>query len=160
MKTLRSLTLLAAALSPAALFICGCSKTDDSTKTAQDAKAAASSAVADVKAAASDTWASIKDFTYERRADFSAAMDRMSKDLDEKTAAMKAKFAGVPDDASKERASALQDYDSARADLKARLTELGNATADTWADAKAKADAAWKRVQAAYDRVTKANAAP
>ena len=160
MNTRRSLNLLAAALSPAALFLCGCSKTDDSAKMAQDAKAAAVSAAADVKAAASDSWESIKDFTYERRADFSATMDRMAKDLDDKTAALKTKVAGVPDDASRERASALQDYDSARADLKARLTELGNATADTWADAKAKADAAWKKVQAAYDRVTKANAAP
>jgi hypothetical protein len=154
MKTRNPLLLLAAALGPAALLLCGCSKPDDSTKLEQDAKAA----VADVKAAASDSWDSIKDFTYERRADFSSAMDRMSKDMDEKAAALKAKMAGVPDAASRDRDSAIKEYDEARDDLKARLTELGNATADTWADAKAKADAAWKRVQAAYDKLTKANA--
>src|SRR5271169_6405695 len=93
MKTRNPLLLFAAAFGSAALFLCGCTKTDNSTKLAQDAKAA----VADVKAAASDSWDSIKDFTYERRADFSSAMDRMAKDLDDKAAALKAKMAGVPD---------------------------------------------------------------
>jgi hypothetical protein len=113
-----------------------------------------------MKVAMSDTWDSIKDFTYARRADFSAAMDRMATEMDDKTAALNAKVAGVPDDASRERDSAKREYDRARADLKARLHDLGNATADTWADAKARAAVAWKNVQAAYDRMTRANAAP
>jgi hypothetical protein len=156
MNTRNPLIPLSAAIGTAALLFCACTKTDNTTKLEQDAKAA----VADVKAAASDSWDSIKDFTYERRADFSAAMDRMTKDMDEKTDALKAKMAGVQDSASKDRESAMKEYDEARADLRVRLTELGNATSDTWADAKAKADEAWKRVQAAYDRVTKANASP
>ncbi len=126
----------------------------------QDAKTAAANAAADVKVAVSDSWDSIKDFTYDRRADFSAAIDRMANELDDKTAAMNAKVAGAPDAASRERDSAKKDYDEARSNLRAKLKDLGNATADTWADAKARAAVAWKNMQAAYDRMTKAHAAP
>ena len=161
MKTYPRSLLFVAALAPAALLLTSsCSKTDDSSKNIQEAKADASKAVAEVKAAAVNTWDSIKDFTYDRRADFCAGIDRLAKDLDDKAAVVKAKLAGVPDATAKERAEALKEYDEARADLKVKLTELGNATSDTWADAKAKASEAWKRVQGAYDRVTKANAAP
>jgi hypothetical protein len=158
MKIRLTLHMLAAAICPAALFLGGCSKSED--KSMQDAKAAAANAAPHMKVAVSDTWDSIKDFTYARRADFSAAMDRMATEMDDKTAALNAKVAGVPDDASRERDSAKREYDRARADLKARLHDLGNATADTWADAKARAAVAWKNVQAAYDRMTRANAAP
>ncbi len=160
MNPRRPLLLLAAAISPAVIFLLGsCAKSDDSKSKVQDAKEAATAAVADVKAAASDSWDSIKDFTYEKRVEFSAGVDRMSKDLDEKYDAMKAKFAGVPDAAAKDRDSAMKEYDIARADLKAKLADLGNATADTWADAKAKVDEAWKKVQAAWDKVTKSGPA-
>ena len=39
-------------------------------------------------------------------------------------------------------------------DLKKSLDDLNNATADTWADAKAKAEKAWDRVKADYDKAT------
>jgi hypothetical protein len=160
MNPRRPLLLLAAAISPAVLFFLGgCTKTDDSNSKAQDAKDAATNAVAEVKTTASDSWDSIKDYTYEKRVEFSAGVDRISKDMDEKYDAMKAKFAGVPDAAAKDRDSAMKEYDIARADLKAKLADLRDATADTWASAKAKVDEAWKKVQAAWDKVTKSGAA-
>ncbi len=161
MKSRSPLLLLAAALCPAAILLFGaCSKTDSSDKTMDDAKASAEKAATDIKVAVVNSWDSIKDFTYEKRADFSAGMDRLSKDMDEKAAELKAKFAGVPDATAKDRDAAVKEYDEARADLKVKLNDLGNATADTWADAKAKAAEAWKRVQAAYDRMTKTEASP
>jgi uncharacterized phage infection (PIP) family protein YhgE len=160
MKTRLPLTLLSAALCPALLLFVGCSKNSDSDKTMEDAKASAEKAATDLKVTAINSWDSIKDFTYEKRADFSAGMDSMSKDLDDKAAALKAKFAGVPDAASKDRDAAAKEYDEARADLKVKLNDLSNATADTWADAKAKAAEAWKRVQASYDKLTKSDASP
>jgi hypothetical protein len=104
-----------------------------------------------------DVWERIKDFTFDRRADFSAGIDRMSKDMDDKTAVFRAKVAAVPDAASRDRDSAMKGYDDARADLKEKRTSLGNATADTWSDAKAKTAQAWKNTKVAYDKVTKAN---
>jgi hypothetical protein len=154
MKTRRFLVLLATC-SPAILLLSsGCSKSDS-----DQAKASANNAIADVKTAASQSWESIKDFTYEQRANFSSAVDKMSADLDQKTAELKAKNSSLSDAAAKDRDAAQKDYDNARADLKADLTALNNATADTWADAKAKVSDAWQRVKAAYDRLTKTDSA-
>jgi len=136
-----------------------CSKTSSTSTTVEKVKADAKEVAADVKATTSDSWDSIKDFTYEKRADFSASIDRMAAQFDDKARELRAKVAGATDAASKDRESAIKEYDEARADLKSRLSELGNATADTWADAKEKVAQAWKRVQAAYDKV-KASAAP
>jgi len=146
-------------MGPAALLMSSCSKTSSTSTTVEKVKADAKEVAADVKATASDSWDSIKDFTYEKRADFSASIDRMAAQFDDKARELRAKVAGATDAASKDRESAIKEYDEARADLKSRLSELGNATADTWADAKEKVAQAWKRVQAAYDKV-KASAAP
>jgi uncharacterized phage infection (PIP) family protein YhgE len=156
MKTHRPLLLLLATLIPGALFFSSsCSKSDT-----DKAKANANDAVADVKATASQTWDNIKEFTYEQRANFSSAMDQMSADLDQKNAELKAKNTKLSDAAAKDRDAAMKDYDSARADLKADLVALNNATADTWADAKAKVADAWQRVKAAYDRAMKSDSTP
>jgi uncharacterized phage infection (PIP) family protein YhgE len=155
MNTQRSLLLLLATMSPALLVLSsGCSKSDT-----DQAKASANNAIADVKATASQTWESVKDFTYEQRANFSSAVDKMSADLDQKTAELKAKNGTLSDAAAKDRDAALKDYDNARADLKADLIALDNSTADTWADAKAKVADAWQRVKAAYDRAMKSDSA-
>jgi hypothetical protein len=156
MKTPRSLFLLIAIISPAALLLSGgCSKKDNAPSIVQDTKAAVKDAAADVKEAVSDSWDSIKDFTYEKRTDFAAAVDRMAKKLDDQSVKLKAKTADVSDAAAKDRESALKEFNEARADLKSKLADLGDATADTWADAKAKVDQAWQKVQAAYDKATK-----
>ena len=143
MKTSRLFLLLASLAGPAALLFSGCSKWDDTPSTTTK-----------VSDAVSDSWTSIKDYTYDKRVEFSASIDRMSAKMDDGTKAVKAKFAGVPDTASRDRESAEKDYDAARADLKARLVDLSNASADTWADAKAKVAQAWQHVQAAYDKLT------
>ena len=154
MKTPRSLLLLLATLAPAILIgATGCSK---STNTAasnalQDSKDAAKDAAIDVKNAAVEGWDSLKDYTYDKRVEFSDSMDRTDKKMDDKIAEEKAEAPGT---LSADKQAAIKDYDDARADLKARLTELGNATADTWADAKAKVAAAWQRVKADYDKAT------
>jgi hypothetical protein len=138
--------VLALTLVPAFLFVSGgCSKQD---------KDNASAVAQDIKATAIDSWDSIKDFTYEKRVEFSASIDRMSASMDNDIAAAKAKLAGTPDAAAKDKQAAIKDYDDARADLKARLADLDNATADTWADAKAKVAQAWDRVKAAYAKAT------
>jgi hypothetical protein len=154
MKTPRSLLFLIAAIGPSVLVgTGGCSKSDNSSvaAAAQDAKTAVTNAAIDVKNAAVDTWDSVRDYTYDKRVEFSASLDRMDKTMDDKIAEEKAK---APDTLSADKQAAIKDYDDARADLKARLTDLGNATADTWADAKAKVATAWQRVKADYDKAT------
>ena len=154
MKTPRSLPFVIATV--ALLGSWGCSKSESSKaqEVAQDIKTTAKDVAADVKTAAIDTWDSIKDFTFDRRSDFSASIDRMAKGLDAKVADLKAKASTVPDAAAKDREAAIKEYDEARADLRARLTDLGNATADGWAEAKAKVAASWEKVEAAYKKAT------
>ena len=135
---------LIVALAPAILLVAGgCTKTD---------KDNAAAVVQDIKVTATDTWDSIKDFTFEKHDEFKASIDRMSKKLDNNVAELRAQAPAV---AASDRDEALKEYDAARADLKARLTDLGNATADTWADAKVKVADAWQRMQAAYAKATK-----
>jgi hypothetical protein len=154
MKNTRSFLFLIAAFGPAVLVGSGgCSKSDNSgaAAAAQDAKTAITNAAIDVKNAAVDSWDSVRDYTYDKRVDFSASIERMDQRMDDKIAAEKAQ---APDTISADKKAAIKDYDDARADLKARLADLGNATSDTWADAKAKVAEAWRRVKADYDRAT------
>jgi outer membrane murein-binding lipoprotein Lpp len=153
MKTSRIVLLLAAGLSPLALLVSGCSKTDSSSTAVETVKADSKAVAADVKASVIDTWDSVKDYTYEKRADFSADMDRMAGRLDDKTSELKAKFASLPAATAKDREDAMKEYDAARADLKSKLSDLSKATADTWADSKASVAESWKRLRAAYEKV-------
>jgi hypothetical protein len=139
MKTFPVL-LFATTISTASLLLPGCSKPDETSvvidKTNADAKTVADNA----KATAVDSWDSVKGYTYEKRTEFSAGIGRMASRLDDKTRDLKDR--------------STTDYDAARADLKSKLTDLGNATAATWDEAKQKTADSWKHVQAAYDKMT------
>lgn len=150
MKSHRPLLLALSLLTPAALVLSGgCAKSTD-TKVAdavQDAKVAVKDAAIDIKDGAVSTWNRIKDYTFDKKADFASGIDSATKKMDETLADLKAKAtADTP-----EKTKARQEYDEARAELKAKLADLGNATADTWADAKAQVSKAWDKVQASYD---------
>jgi hypothetical protein len=151
-KALYLLFRFAAMVAPAAILISGCSKSTDTSTVVEQAKADTSQAVVDVRVAVSNSWDSIKDDTYDRRADFSSGMNRMADTLDDHARTLRSKMAGAPDAASKDRDAAVKEYDDARADLKVKMTDLGDATADTWSDAKARTATAWTRVRTAYDK--------
>lgn len=139
-------------IAPAALlFAAGCSKSqnDKVADAAQSATTAVKDAAIDVKDAAVDAWDSVKDYTLDRKADFSAGFDQKTKSMDDKIDQLKANASSTTD---ADKAKAIKDYDEARADLKAKLSDLGNATADTWASAKANVKIAWDKVKSAYDR--------
>ena len=154
MKTSSSLLLALTLITPTALvFSTGCSKSnsDKVADAVQDAKVAVKDAATDIKDGAISTWNSIKDFTYDKRSDFAAGVDKATKSMDEKLAELKAKAtADTP-----EKTKAREEYDEARAELKAKLNDLGNASADTWAAAKVEVSKAWDKVEASYDKLTK-----
>jgi hypothetical protein len=149
------------------LFTGACTKTNDNRTASQQAKDAASDAKADVqdalarmKVALNDTWNQIKDYTYQERADFSKSMDQMSKDLDEQADKLRDKVSSASssgsgaatDAASEAREQAHKEYEKARENLKQGLSELGNASADGWAAAKAKVSDEWAKLQQAWDK--------
>ncbi len=159
MKSTTSLLLLAA-LSPAIILQSSCAKTDkvdqavQSTKTtAREVAVNVKDAAVAVKDAAVDSWDSLKDYTFDKREDFAAGLDRMADKCDAGVRAMNAKVTGLPDAAAREQASAVKEFNEARAYLKSKLIELRSGTADTWDDTKQQAVNAWKRTQAAYDKV-------
>ena len=136
MKNYRSLSLALSILSPALLVFCGgCSKStsDKVADAAQDTTNAVKAVAIDVKDDAVATWNSIKDYTFDKRSEFSASIKGSVQKMDDKVTDLKAKASTD----SPEKAKALQAYDDARAELKVKLTDLGNATEATWADAKA-----------------------
>jgi hypothetical protein len=144
-----------------------CSKTNDNRTASQQARDAASDAKSDVqdalarmKVALNDTWNQIKDYTYQERADFSKSMDQMSKDLDDQAARLREKVSSASnsgsgaatDAASQAREQAHKEFEKARENLKQGLSDLGNATADGWAAAKAKVSDEWTKLQEAWDK--------
>ncbi len=158
MRNNRPVLLALAALCPLALLgSIGCSKSGTSRASAvvQDIKRTATDVASDVKAAAVDTWDTLRELTFDRRADFTARFDRMADDMDARVAELKSRAAGLPDAAARDREAAIREYDAARADLGARMTDLGHATADTWGGAKAKVAAAWQRAEDAYDKAAR-----
>ena len=119
----------------------------------RDARTAATNVAADAGAALSASWEGIKDFTYEKRADVAASLNRLQANVDEQVQALKAKRATVSEASAKDWDFAMKELEDARADLKYKLSELNKATAETWAEAKERAAEAWRRTQEAAAKV-------
>lgn len=138
-------TTLLLTLALSTLSVVACSKSDRA-----EAKADLKDAYQDTKAAVADGWSDLKDFTYEKRSDFSLRTAALTAKLDADVASLKADYAGTQ--ASASRSAAMDELKNSRADLDAKLTALGHATADTWAAAKADVIAAWEHTEAAYKK--------
>jgi hypothetical protein len=154
MTTTRSLLLLTL-ISPVALLLPGCGKqTESSTAPAVQMPApTAKDLAADIKAAAAESWASIKDYSYEKRDDFAAGLERMTAKHEAAIGTMNAKLTGLSDDAAKARDAASKEFADALADLKVQTAHLRTGSAEMWGDAKAKIAQSWERVQTAYEKL-------
>ena len=145
-------TLLAAGL--AVLTLAGCSKHDrdvtaDKTKDAyQDAKAATKDAYQDTKSALAKGWGNVKDYTYEKRSDFTKQVNAYEKEFEADYSKAKANYSEV--EASAARKAAWAEVKNDEANFKEKSKALGNATAETWDAARDNVVAAWDRLQASY----------
>jgi hypothetical protein len=137
--------ILLLTLGLSALVLAGCSKSERA-----EAKADIKEAYKDTKAVVADAWSDLKDFTFEKRSDFATRTKAMTAKLDAEVSEMQANYAA--DKASASRRAAMEELKSSRADLGDKLDAIGNATADTWASAKASVIAAWDRTEAAYKK--------
>jgi hypothetical protein len=98
-------------------------------------------------------WSGIKDDTYDQRDHFSHGADRLLVRLDEQIRILKAKRATMTSD-TKEWDFNMKEVDDSRVLLKGRLNDLAKAdTPDVWADVKDKIGEAWRRSQAAVDKM-------
>src|SRR6185312_11321881 len=101
--------ILLAALGFAALLQPACSKHESAGQAVENTKAVAKDAAVAVQETAADSWDSIKDYTYEKRADFADGLDRMAAKRDAEVAEWNARTARLPDTAAAAREKANQD---------------------------------------------------
>jgi hypothetical protein len=139
--TLRYLPL--AVLSAGLALFAGCNKHDQ-----VEAKATMKDTYEDAKAAASRTWDKVKDYTYEKKSDFTMEAKAASAQFDANLSKMRAEYSEAQ--ASASRKAAMAELKDSEADYHQKLDALGNATADTWDSAKKNVMLAWDKLQASY----------
>lgn len=126
------------------LVFAGCSKQD--RETAADKMEHAYNTSTE---AVADTWDDLKDYTFDKSAEFKRRAEAVSSDLDAKVAKLKADYKG--EQASAARKAAMDRVTSAQTTLSEKLAALRSASAATWESAKAEVIAATKKLEAAYD---------
>lgn len=131
-------------LGAAALLTAGCSKHE--RETASDKVEGAYNSTT---TAVGDAWSDLKDYTYDKSAEFERRAEAVSSDFDAKIEKLKADYKGAQ--ASAARQAAMERVTDARATLSEKLDALGDASAATWDSAKAEVIAATKKLEAAYD---------
>ncbi|MEO6244930.1 MAG: hypothetical protein ABIQ12_05800 [Opitutaceae bacterium] len=140
--TFLSLSLLVTAVAGGIAFS-GCTKTDR-----KDAGATVKDAYDDSKMAMSKAWADVKDYSYDKRSDFTAGAKAATSRMDAEISRMRANYSEAK--ASASRKAAMAELKNSEADYKDKLSALGSATADTWDSAKKNVSLAWDRMEAAY----------
>jgi hypothetical protein len=104
-------------------------------------------------AASPEAWSTIKDFTYEKRGDFTAVFARLQARLDDDIRILNAKRAMMTND-TKNWDFAMKELNNARADVQSKVTELSKAiTPETWLEARDRLGVAWDRAQLATRNV-------
>jgi len=155
MKTTRTFLVLLSALG-SSLFLataCGRETADDAKTTAADAKTVAMAVEPEVMTTASDTWAAIKDSTYDQRADFTAGVTHMLERLDVGVGRLTVKRATLPQTSVKDWDFAMKELNEAASDLHSKVNDLGKAMPETWSETKDRIAQAWQRARDAYDKV-------
>jgi arginase family enzyme len=110
-------------------------------------------AAVDAEGTATPVWTDIETDTYDKRAHFTAGVNRLSARLDDQIRVLKAKRAGMTTDL-KDWDLAFKEVEESRTYLTGCMNDLDKATApETWADAKDKVGVAWKRSQVAVDKM-------
>ena len=123
--------------------LAGCTKQDQ-----EKIGAAAKDAYEDSKAAVTKAWEKVKDYSFDKRDEFTANAKALAAQMEVQLSEARANFSEAK--ASASRKAAMEELKNAEADYREKLKALGNATADTWESAKQNVILAWRRLQAAY----------
>ena len=131
------------AVGVAVLTLAGCSerKRDEFVDKTKDA-------YQDTKNAVAKGWDNLKDYTFEKRDDFTAMMKARQAELEAGVSKLRAEYSEA--NASASRKAAMAELKDSEANYKEKLAALGHASADTWTAARDDVAAAWDRLQASY----------
>ncbi|HEX2861705.1 MAG TPA: hypothetical protein VHN79_08695 [Lacunisphaera sp.] len=144
MKTENMTTRTALLLATLSLLVfAGCSE-----RKRDDLGDKAGAAYADTKAAVSRAWGNVKDYSFEKRSDFTSFLKAQQAELEAGMSKLRAEYSEAT--ASASRKAAMAELKNAEANYKEKLAALGNASADTWTAARDNVAAAWDRLQASY----------
>jgi len=147
-NTIRSTLLTLIALAALGLTACSKEKREDITdKTKEVYK--------DTKDTVAEGWADLKDYTFEKRSNFSTKLKAHQTDLEADVSKLRAEYSDAT--ASTSRRAAMNELKDSEADYKAKLAAVGNATADTWASARDNVIASWDRLHASYAKARAGN---
>lgn len=102
---------------------------------------------------ASNPWETIKEYAYQKRADFSAGANRLVGKVDDEIRELNIKRQNLPETSTKDWDFAMSELKAARDYLKSTIAELDDVTMENWAGAKEKVGKAWQSSQEAYDKV-------
>lgn len=103
---------------------------------------------------AAPQWITLKDITYDQRAQFFSGFKQMEAVVDEQIRVLTARRAAMTSTANtKDWDFAMQEMSSARAHLKSTGEVLGKATPETWNQEKDRVGQAWVRSQDAFAKV-------
>lgn len=98
-------------------------------------------------------WSSIKGDAYEQRAHFANGANKLLLKLDSQISELRAKRAAMTTD-TKDWDFAMKEVDDSRVMLAGSMNDLAQATTpDVWTDCRDKVGVAWKRSQAAVDKM-------
>jgi hypothetical protein len=150
------------AVAVAALLVlnaAGCSreKRADATSKAKDAMAEtrdrAREVYADSKAAVTSAWDDLKSYSYEKRAEFTAATKVKAAEMRAEASRLRAEYSDAK--ASASRKAAMTELKNSEANYQQKLDALGDATEATWESAKNNVISAKDRLEVALRNASK-----
>jgi hypothetical protein len=170
----KGIQALAAGSLVAALLAAGCSHDSGSTQASASAPTpvsggsvaivsapmpapAAAPAVAPVPAVSTiptnqASWTDIEGLTYDQRSQFIAGVSNLLRTLDQQIGSLNAKRAAMTTD-TKDWDIAMMDVTAARAYLAGLVSEVSQASPDTWDQEKDRVATAWQKAEDACDKV-------
>lgn len=169
MKTRTFLAPIGAGLGLILIVACGCARSDKAAQAASvptpqrtgevqpaapTARPVRVSPVAanSISAPAGDSWAAIKDMTYEQRAEFIAGAASLEEMLAGQISELNARRAAMTANTT-DWDFAMKELNDSRAYLKSMVEEAGRATPETWDQEKDKVSMAWQRAEEACEKV-------
>ena len=147
-KLIRSTLLLATGLTLLTVAACTKAKREDIADKSKEA-------YQDTKAAVVQGWDNLKDYTFEKRDDFTLKLKAQQAGFEADVSKLRAEYSDA--NASASRKAAMAELKNSEADYQEKLAAVGNATADTWTSARDNVAASWDRLQASYAKARAGN---
>jgi gas vesicle protein len=121
-----------------------------SRRQSSDVRDRVKSAYDQAKTAVTDTWQDVKSYTYDKRSKFSDDAHGLASKMDDQIDELRHRWDDAK--ASERKKAALDELKRCQTDFKARVDDLGHASAQTWESAKGAVVDSWNHLKTAYQK--------